>query len=218
MITRHEPGPKPSIPFTPAEFDFDSPPSDPIAAFLRWYEDALRLPVPNPNAMTVATSDAHGHPSARVVLLRGVDEAGVVFFTNRSSRKGESLEANPRAAVLFHWDLLDRQVRIEGAVTHTSDIESDEYWASRPRMSQLAAWASEQSRPVDCRETLERELRDAERRFEGQPVPRPPHWGGYRVSFDVIEFWQGRDHRLHDRVRYQRTPQLGGWVARRLCP
>jgi len=218
MTTRPHAGPRPSLAFTPTEFDFDSPPSDPIAAFLRWYEDALRLPVPNPNAVTLATVDAHGLPSARAVLLRGFDERGAVFFTNRSSRKGEALEACPRAALLFHWDLLNRQVRIEGSVTHTSDMESDEYWVSRPRASQLAAWVSEQSRPVDCRETLERAVREAEARFAGEPVPRPSHWGGYRVGVHAIEFWQGHEHRLHDRVRYQHTPHLGGWSPRRLCP
>ncbi|MBM4113242.1 MAG: pyridoxamine 5'-phosphate oxidase, partial [Phycisphaerae bacterium] len=121
-------------------------------------------------------------------------------------------------ALLFHWDLLDRQVRIEGAATHTSDLESDEYWNSRPRENQLAAWASDQSHPVETRAELEERVRDAERRFKDQPVPRPPHWGGYRVSIHSIEFWQGKPNRLHDRVRYQHCPQLGGWVTRRLCP
>lgn len=209
---------RPKLDFVPAPFDFDEPPNDPIAAFHLWYADALRLPVPNPNAMMLATVDSHGVPSARVVLLRGFDETGAVFFTNRSSRKGESIEACPRAAILFHWDLLDRQVRIEGNVTHTSDLESDEYWNSRPRENQLAGWASDQSRPVESRAVLEGQLRDAEKRFNGEPVPRPPHWGGYRVSVHAIEFWEGKPNRLHDRVRYQHCPQLGGWVARRLSP
>ncbi len=204
--------------FTPAPFAFDDPPDDPIAAFHLWYADALRLPMPNPEAMTLATVDAHGMPSARIVLLRNFDERGAVFFTNRSSRKGEALEACPRAALLFHWDLLNRQVRIEGHVHHTSDLESDEYWNARPRENQLAAWASDQSHPVESRAALETQVREAEQRFKGQPVPRPSHWGGYRVSVQAIEFWEGHPTRLHDRVRYQHTPQLGGWVARRLSP
>lgn len=210
--------PRPTLSFTPTPFDFENPPDDPIAAFLVWYEDAMQLPTPNPNAMTVATIDAHDVPSARIVLLRGFDERGAVFFTNRQSRKGESLEHNPRAALLFHWDLLERQVSIEGHVSHTSDTESDEYWASRTRESQLNAWASEQSRPVESRAELERRVAEAEALFPGLPVPRPPHWGGYRVAIDSMEFWQGDPHRMHDRVRYHRTPRLGGWVVRRLCP
>lgn len=206
------------IDFAPVPFDFDDPPADPIGTFHLWYSDALRLPVPNPEAMALATVDGHGVPSARIVLLRGFDERGAIFFSNRSSRKGESLEACPRAALLFHWDLLHRQVRIEGGVTHTSDLESDEYWVSRPRENQLSTWASDQSHPVESRAVLEKQVRDAERRFRDQPVPRPPHWGGYRVSVHAIEFWEGHPTRLHDRVRYQHCPQLGGWVARRLSP
>lgn len=219
MLTqRPHAGPRPTLDFTPTAMDFETPPNDPVEAFQRWYADALRLPVPNPNAMTVATVDAHGAPSARIVLLRSFEECGAVFFTNRQSRKGEALEANSRAALLFHWDLLERQVRIEGYATHTSDLESDEYWSARPRESQLNAWSSEQSRPVESRQELERRTREANELFKDQPVPRPPHWGGYRVSLDVIEFWQGDPQRMHDRIRYQRTPQLGGWVVRRLCP
>jgi len=211
-------GPRQKLDFTPTALNFERPPEDPIAAFLQWYEDALRLPMPNPNAMTVATVDSHGAPTARILLLRGFDASGAVFFTNRNSRKGEALEINPRVALLFHWDLLERQVRVEGHVTHTSVMENDEYWASRPRESQLSAWASEQSRPVANRAELVRRVEEAKVHFKDAEVPRPPHWGGYRVSFDVIEFWQGDPHRLHDRIRYQRTPTLGGWVVRRLCP
>lgn len=211
-------GPRPALGFTPTALDFDDPPADPISAFHLWFEDALRLPVPNPNAMTVATVDAEGTPTARIVLLRGLDDAGAVFFTNRHSRKGEAIESNPRVALLFHWDLLERQVRIEGHASHTSDAESDEYWESRPRESQLGGWASEQSRPVESRAELMRRVEEAQGLFADQPVPRPPHWGGYRVAIDAMEFWQGDPHRVHDRVRYQRTPFLGGWVSRRLCP
>lgn len=211
-------GPRPTLDFTPTALDFENPPPDPIPVFERWFADALRLPVPNPNAMTVATTDANGAPSARIVLLRGFAESGAVFFTNRQSRKGEALEENPRVALLFHWDLLERQVRMEGHASHTSNVECDEYWESRPRESQLNAWASEQSRPVPSRAELERRVREADERFKGQPVPRPSHWGGYRVSLDVIEFWQGDPQRMHDRIRYHHTPSLGGWVVRRLCP
>ncbi|MBX3356227.1 MAG: pyridoxamine 5'-phosphate oxidase [Phycisphaeraceae bacterium] len=217
-ITRPHAGPRPKLTFTPTPFDFEEPPADPIPAFMKWFEDALQLPVPNPNAMCLATVDSTGTPSARIVLLRGFDERGAVFFTNRHSKKGEAIESNRRVALLFHWDLLERQVRIEGHASHTSDTESDEYWESRPRESRLGSWASEQSRPVENRAELARRIREADEIFRDKPVPRPPHWGGYRVAIDAIEFWQGDPHRVHDRVRYQCTPGLGGWVARRLCP
>jgi len=218
QATRPHAGPRPKLDFVPSPLDFEEPPGDPIEAFERWYADALRLPMPNPNSMALATVDANGMPSVRIVLLRGFDASGAVFFTNRQSRKGEALEHHPRAALLFHWDLLERQVRIEGHVVHTSDAESDEYWASRPRESQLNAWASEQSRPVESRSELERRVREADALFPGLPVPRPPHWGGYRLHIAAIEFWQGDPTRMHDRIRYQRAPGLGGWVVRRLCP
>lgn len=216
--TRPHAGPRPKLDFTPSELDFDEPPADPISLFARWFEEALKLPVPNPNAMTLATVDGEGTPTARIVLLRGLDSKGAVFFTNRHSRKGEAISENPHVALLFHWDLLERQVRIEGMAHHTSDTESDEYWASRPRDSQLSSWASEQSRPIASRTELERRVKEADGLFPNQPIPRPPHWGGYRVSIDAMEFWQGNPHRLHDRVRYQRATGLGGWVSRRLCP
>jgi pyridoxamine 5'-phosphate oxidase len=203
--------------------NFDSPPSDPIALLNEWIEDARRAGIPNPNAMTLATIDAppDGKPSVRIVLLKGLDSRGAVFYTNRLSRKGEALSANPRAALLFHWDPLNRQVRIEGDVTPTSDAESDAYFATRPRESQLGAWASRQSQPVANRAELDRAYAEMEKRFTGAQVPRPPHWGGYRVSLNEIEFWQGQEFRLHDRVVY--TPDArgsgrGGWCTQRLYP
>lgn len=196
--------------------DFDHPPADPIEFFRRWLADAATTSLPNPNAATLATIDPDGRPSGRIVLLRGLDEHGAVFFTNRQSRKGEALAVHPRASLSFHWDPLDRQVRIEGPVTHTSDAESDAYFAKRPRENQINAWASSQSRPVANRAALV-ELQDSMRaRFEGEAVPRPPHWGGYRVALAHIEFWQGHPARFHDRVVYSR--EGGAWLVTRLCP
>jgi pyridoxamine 5'-phosphate oxidase len=197
--------------------DFDHPPADPIAQFNAWMEDASRTGLPNPNAMTLATIDPDGRPSARIVLLKSIDARGAVFFTNYESRKGAALAAHPRAALLLHWDSLNRQVRIEGSVTMTSVAESDAYFATRPRESQLGAWASDQSRPAPDRAELDRRFREAEQRFAGRDVPRPPHWGGYRVSLDAIEFWQGHPARLHDRIVYSPDGR-GGWTARRLFP
>jgi pyridoxamine 5'-phosphate oxidase len=198
--------------------DFDHPPADPVAACAQWFREAEQLGFPNPNAMTLATVDADGSPSARIVLLRGFDERGAVFFTNRRSRKGQALAAHPRAALLFHWDVapIGRQIEIHGAVTLTSDAESDAYWTSRPRESRINAWASEQSGPVASRAALLQAQADAERRFAGRDVERPPHWGGYRVSLERIELWQGDRHRLHDRVVYTRS--TAGWRTQRLCP
>ncbi len=198
-------------------FDFDHPPADPVPAFLAWYEDAKRLPLPNTNAMYLATVDTDGRPSVRTVLLKAFDARGAVFFTNYHSRKGLGLETHHRAAILFHWDELDRQVRIEGTVAHTSDAESDAYYASRPRSSQINAWASEQSRPVKDRPTLEAMATEVERRFFEKTIPRPPHWGGYRVALDRIEFWQGDKFRLHDRIAYTADAR-GGFIVERLCP
>lgn len=196
--------------------DFDHPPAEPVPVFRRWLRDAESTALPNPNAMSVATIDSDGRPSIRVVLLRGFDDRGAVFFTNRQSRKGVALAANPRAALGFHWDPLDRQVRIEGTVTHTSDEESDAYFAQRHRYSQLNAWASSQSQPVEGREVLSQLQSRMRERFEGGPVPRPPHWGGYRVALERIEFWQGDPYRLHDRVVYTRVGDA--WSTMRLCP
>ena len=195
MSTGH--GPTPSI-------DFDAPPADPVPVFERWFAEAQKLPTPDPNAMTLATIEPDGAPSARIVLLRGFSREGARFFTNRNSRKGRALAANARAALLFHWDLLDRQVRIEGRVSLATDAESDEYFAQRPVDSRVNAWASDQSEPVTNREELERRAAELTARFANREVPRPPHWGGYRVSLDRIEFWQGDKYRLHDRIAYTR--------------
>ena len=208
MSTGH--GPTPAI-------DFDRPPSDPVPVFEQWFAEAQRLPTPNPNAMTLATIDADGAPSARIVLLRGFSREGARFFTNRNSRKGRALAANARAALLFHWDLLDRQVRIEGRVSLASDAESDEYFAQRPVDSRVNAWASDQSEPVASRAELERRAAELTARFAGGDVPRPPHWGGYRVSLDRVEFWQGDKYRLHDRIMYTRRAD-GSYAVTRLCP
>lgn len=208
MSTGH--GPPPAI-------DFDHPPLDPVPIFEQWFAEAQKLPTPNPNAMTLATVDADGAPSARVVLLRGFSRDGARFFTNRNSRKGRALAANARAALLFHWDLLDRQVRIEGRVSLVSDPESDEYFSQRPVDSRVNAWASDQSSTVESRAELERRAEEFTRRFANGEVPRPPHWGGYRVSLERIEFWQGDKYRLHDRILYTRRPD-GTYAATRLCP
>jgi pyridoxamine 5'-phosphate oxidase len=189
---------------------------DPLAQFERWFGEALAAGLPEPNAMTLATATPDGRPSARVVLLKGFDARGFVFFTNRHSRKGRELAANPHAALAFFWPELERQVRVEGVVTPTSDDESDAYFASRPLASRLGAWASPQSEVIAGRDVLDHNLAELAARFGGD-VPRPPHWGGYRVGPDAVEFWQGRPSRLHDRLRYARRPE-GGWLRERLAP
>jgi pyridoxamine 5'-phosphate oxidase len=189
---------------------------DPIDQFARWYAEMQETGAVEPAAMTLATVDAAGQPSARVVLLKGFDRRGFAFFTNYASRKGAELDAAPRAALLFYWDRQMRQVRVEGAVERLSPAESDEYFATRPRGSQLGAWASPQSAPLADRATLEARVRETEQRFGGGPVPRPPHWGGYRLVPERLEFWQGRADRLHDRLLYQRTAD--GWQRTRLAP
>ncbi len=190
---------------------------DPLAQFRGWFEDALAAGLHEPNAMTLATATPDGKPSARVVLLKGFDERGFVFYTNYEGRKGEELGRNPRAALVFYWGELERQVRIEGRASRVPERESDAYYASRPRGSRLGAWASEQSRPVEGREVLESRLRALEREYEGREVPRPPFWGGYRVEPEAVEFWQGRQNRLHDRIVYRRRG-AGGWEIERLQP
>lgn len=198
--------------------NFDQPPVDPVQQIHEWLEEAREgAGLPNSNAMALATVDADGRPSARMVLLKGLDPTGAVFYTNRNSRKASAIESTGHAALLFHWDTLNRQIRIEGQVSRTSDAESDAYFATRPRGSQIGAWASAQSTPVEDRATLESEVAAIESRFADQDVPRPPHWGGYRVSLDRIEFWQGHVFRVHDRLVY--TPDgAGGWGTVRLCP
>ena len=188
---------------------------DPLRQFRRWFEEA-RAHVDVPEAMVVATATREGAPSARFVLLKGFDEDGFVFYSNWWSRKGRELAENPRAALLFHWRELGRQVRIEGAVSLVDPAESEAYFRTRPRGAQLSAWASAQSEPVGSREELEARVAEVGARFAGGEVPLPPHWGGYRVSPAELEFWQHRDDRLHDRFRYRRAG--GGWQLGRLQP
>jgi pyridoxamine 5'-phosphate oxidase len=189
--------------------------SDPVDQLRRWLDEAVQADVPEPNAMCVSTA-ADGQPSSRMVLLRRLDGGRLVFFTSYFSRKGRELQANPRAAALFYWPQLERQVRIEGAVHQIAEDESDAYFASRPRGHQLGAWASEQSEPVEARELLDQRMRDYEERFEGDDVPRPHSWGGYAIVPERIEFWQGRPNRMHDRLEFLRV--RGEWTMRRLQP
>jgi pyridoxamine 5'-phosphate oxidase len=188
---------------------------DPLAQFGRWFNEAAAV-VPHPEAMAVATADTHGHPSVRMVLLKGWDADGFVFHTNFDSRKGRDLGENPYAALLFHWDPLGRQVRIEGRVDHIPERDSDAYFQTRPRGAQIGARASRQSRTIESRDELGREVTLLESQFAGQEVPRPPWWGGLRVQPRVFEFWQNREDRLHDRLRY--TPVGAGWKIDRLQP
>jgi pyridoxamine 5'-phosphate oxidase len=189
---------------------------DPHALFDEWLAEA-RLAEPNdPTAMALATADSEGRPSVRMVLMKGHDPRGFVFYTNLDSRKGGELAANPRAALLFHWKSLRRQVRIEGSVEPVSETEADAYFATRSRDSQLGAWASDQSRPLDARATFEERYEETRRRFEGGEVPRPPRWGGWRVAPERIEFWTDRDHRLHERRLFIRAGE--GWSEGLLYP
>jgi pyridoxamine 5'-phosphate oxidase len=196
-------------------FDVADADPDPIRQFETWF-DAVADQLPQPNAVIVATSDVDGHPGARTLLLRGLDERGLVFFTNYESAKGRALDSNPRAELLFLWLEVHRQVRVAGPVSRLPSAESDVYFASRPRHSQIGAWASPQSAVVPDRAELDRQVAEVEQHFEGRPVPRPPHWGGYRVAAEVWEFWQGRSDRLHDRIRYRREGDE--WVRERLAP
>lgn len=189
---------------------------DPIEQFGKWFDETLAADLYEPNAMTLATATSDGKPSARVVLLKGFDERGFVFYTNYGGRKSRELGENPYCALVFYWGELERQVRIEGRALRVSAEESDAYYRSRPQGSKLGAWASEQSQPVEDRGTLEKRLRDLETRYQGLEVPRPPFWGGYRVEPEEIEFWQGRENRLHDRLLYRRSE--GGWDMLRLQP
>jgi len=187
----------------------------PIEQFGKWFDEALRAGVEEPNAMTLATADADGRPSARIVLLKGVDERGLVFFTNYESRKGAELAAKPYASLLFFWPALERQVRLEGPVERVSAQESDQYYGSRPLGSRIGAWASPQSQPI-TREELEART-EALAKSLGEHPARPPHWGGYRLAPERVEFWQGRPSRLHDRLVYQRD-EKGQWACQRLAP
>jgi pyridoxamine 5'-phosphate oxidase len=190
--------------------------TDPFQLYDDWLAEAKASEPNDAEAMALATADAGGRPSVRMVLLKGHGPAGFVFYTNEESAKGAQLAANPRAALLFHWKSLRRQVRIEGPVERVAAADADAYFASRSRDSQLGAWASDQSRPLDSRATFERRFKEMQQRFEGADVPRPPHWGGYRVLSERIEFWSDRPHRLHERRLFER--QDGGWCEGLLYP
>jgi pyridoxamine 5'-phosphate oxidase len=189
---------------------------DAVRQFSAWFDQALAADVPEPNAMSLATVNPEGIPNLRMVLLKGFDARGFVFYTNYASRKGCELESNPHAALLFYWPELERQVRINGLVSRVSDEESNAYFASRPRGHQIGAWASDQSAIIENRGAVDQRAESAASRFADRPVPRPPYWGGYRVVPEVVEFWQGRENRLHDRLEYVRLD--GVWRIQRLSP
>jgi pyridoxamine 5'-phosphate oxidase len=190
--------------------------ADPIAVFEQWFQEARTAGVPEPEAMTLATSSRKGFPSARIVLFKGMSRGGFAFYTNYESRKGRELDSNPRAALVFYWHKLRRQVRVEGRVERLTRAESDRYFVTRERGSQIGAWASNQSSEITGRSQLEDQVRAVEARFEGQSVRRPSYWGGYRVVPERIEFWQGRSHRLHERTVYTRSH--GRWKTSLLSP
>ncbi len=189
---------------------------DPFRQFEKWFQEAEGAKVTEPNAATLATATREGRPSARTVLLKGLDGRGFVFYSNYESRKGRELEANPRATMVFPWIALERQVIVEGTVTKVAREEAEAYFHSRPQASQLGAWASAQSSVIAGRKELEDGFKAMEKKFAGQPVPLPPHWGGWRLAPETVEFWQGRRSRLHDRLRYRRATD--GWTVERLAP
>lgn len=190
---------------------------NPLKQFQKWFDQALEAQLSEPNAMTLATATQDGKPRARIVLLKGFDERGFVFYTNYKSHKGQELAENSQAALVFWWAELERQVRIEGRVEKVSDEQSDKYFYSRPYNSRLGAWVSEQSQVIKNREVLEARLEELKTKYENQDVPRPPHWGGFRVIPTSIEFWCGRPSRLHDRLHYRRQHD-GNWLIERLSP
>ena len=190
--------------------------ADPIRQFQQWWNEALLSNIEEPNAMTLATTNKHGKPSARIVLLKGLSNDGFVFYTNYESRKAGELKENPHAALLFFWKELERQVRIEGTITKTSEQESAEYFSSRPQLSKIGAWSSPQSSVIASCDDLEKNVSKYQQQFGDGEIPRPPHWGGYAVKPTVIEFWQGRRNRLHDRLQY--TLRNDKWIIERLAP
>lgn len=197
--------------------------NEPFSLFRQWFEEAAKSEPNDPNAMSLATVDAHGLPDVRIVLLKGFDERGFVFYTNKESAKGEELKANPKAAINFHWKSLQRQVRVRGLVQSVSDAEADEYYQSRPKISRIGAWASQQSRPLASRAAFEQAVADLEAKFGDGPIPRPPHWSGFRIVPLSIEFWHDRPFRLHDRIVFRRSATDdgapgGAWDRQRLYP
>lgn len=202
--------------YTKATLSPDEAAENPLEQFRLWFSEAQKSKAQEVNAMNLSTASADGRPSSRIVLLKNISEDGFVFFTNYNSRKGEQIAVNPYAALTFFWPELERQVRIEGRLHKVSAEVSDEYFSRRPRASQLGAWASPQSQEIPGRETLENKEKELEDKFAGQPIQRPPHWGGYELIPDHIEFWQGRPSRLHDRLLYEKKE--AGWINKRLAP
>jgi pyridoxamine 5'-phosphate oxidase len=190
--------------------------ADPLRQFELWMKEAIEAKVNEPHAMVVSTVDKNGKPSSRILLLREVSDKGFSFYTNYHSRKGSDIEQNPFVCLNFFWPELERQVRVEGKLSKQTDRESDEYFETRPRESQLGAWVSTQSHVLKSREELERKFAETEQKFSGKPIPRPPYWGGYNLKPERLEFWQGRPHRLHDRIQY--TINMDSWKIERLFP
>ena len=206
------------VPVNASTLDISDVLTDPVAQFRQWFEEAQQSKVPEPNALTLATATSDGRPSARVVLLKGLLEGGFVFYTNFESQKGREMDANPRAAMVFNWLDLQRQVRIEGQVRRLSEEQSIAYFQSRPKGSQIGAWASPQSQVIDGRQLLEENVQQLKEKYASEEVlPKPPHWGGYVLLPEMLEFWQGRSSRLHDRIRYDQQKE-GQWKIKRLAP
>ena len=203
--------------YSQPEFNESEVERDPFVQFRQWFDRAVAANLLHPNAMTLATATPDGRPSARIVLLKDFNEDGFVFYTNFHSRKGQELDQNPSASLVFWWPELERQVRIEGRVEKVANDEADGYFKTRPRGSQLAAWASEQSQRIDDRARLERRFSELAAKYQDREIPRPPNWGGYRLQPRSIEFWQGRSNRLHDRLRYVLSED-GDWQLERLAP